>query len=68
MSTVKFEVVKAWEVSNVSRTLVVAIPKRVREKLNLEKGARFILTVEEGKIILEPLRYEERRSPHQGKL
>lgn len=35
----------------------LVIPKQIREKLRLKRGARFEVRTEEGKIILEPLDY-----------
>jgi len=53
------EIVKAWESSNISRTLLVSIPKSIKEKLNLGKGSRFIVRVERGRIIFKPFKLEE---------
>jgi len=49
------EIVKAWEVSSRSHTLVVAIPKAIRSELKLENGHHFWLWVDGGRIVLKPL-------------
>ncbi len=33
----------------------IVIPALVRKKLNIQKGAKFVVSVEEDKIILEPV-------------
>ncbi|AEH44115.1 transcriptional regulator, AbrB family [Thermodesulfatator indicus DSM 15286] len=33
----------------------IVIPAPVRKKLNIQKGAKFVVSVEEDKIILEPV-------------
>lgn len=53
------EMVKAYGVGNrkKSETIVVVIPKRIREKAGYEKGTRFFVELDDnGRIIYEPLR------------
>lgn len=53
------EIVKAYGVGNRKKgeTVVVVIPKRIREKAGVGKGVRFFVTLDdEGRIIYEPLR------------
>jgi len=51
-----YEIVKTWEASNASNTLLMSIPKPIREKLKLESGSRLVVRIEEGKIVMEPLK------------
>jgi bifunctional DNA-binding transcriptional regulator/antitoxin component of YhaV-PrlF toxin-antitoxin module len=50
------DIVTAYE-SGGRDSLVVAIPKRLREKLPIAKGQRFLVKVDsEGRLIYEPLK------------
>lgn len=53
------EIVKAYGVSNREKgeTVVVVIPKRIREKSGVQKGTRFFVELDEkGSIVYKPLR------------
>jgi len=52
------EIVTAYQASQQD-SLVVVIPKRVREKLKITKGKRFIVKIDEkDRIIYEPVKKE----------
>jgi bifunctional DNA-binding transcriptional regulator/antitoxin component of YhaV-PrlF toxin-antitoxin module len=52
------EIVTAYQASQPD-SLVVVIPKRVREKLKITKGKRFIVKIDEkDRIIYEPVKKE----------
>jgi bifunctional DNA-binding transcriptional regulator/antitoxin component of YhaV-PrlF toxin-antitoxin module len=52
------EIVTAYQASQPD-SLVVVIPKKVREKLKITKGKRFIVKIDEnGRIIYEPVKKE----------
>lgn len=53
------EIVKAYGVGNRQKgeTVVVVIPKRIREKAGVEKGERFFVKLDDkNRIIYEPLK------------
>lgn len=50
-------IVKPYEVGRAGETLVVVIPKEVREKFSIKKGIKLYVKVDDnGRIIYEPLK------------
>ena len=43
----------------VTRKYQVTIPKRIREELGIKIGDRLLVKIEDGKIILEPIKPED---------
>lgn len=51
------DVVKPRETGRSGETLIVVIPKEVRDQLKIKKGAKFYVKVDDnGRIIYEPLK------------
>jgi len=58
MNETLMEIVTAYQVSQPD-SLVVVIPKRVRDMLGIRKGKRFFVKVDaDGRIIYEPIKKE----------
>jgi len=58
MNETIIEIVTAYQVSQQD-SLVVVIPKRIRQKLEITKGKRFLVKIDEdGRIIYEPVKKE----------
>lgn len=57
------DVVKAYGVGNQAKTIVVVIPKVIREKLGVDRGTRFSVEIDErNRIVYEPLMMSRKKT------